>query len=49
MSLITYDAKLGASVQLSKMLGWNEPEKHDVNICSQAELVNVIAKLRRAG
>jgi Terminase small subunit len=46
---ITYDVKLRASAQLSKMLGWNEPEKHDVNIGSQAELQAVIAKMRGAG
>ena len=35
-----FPSKLRASAQLSKMLGRNEPEKHDVNIGSQAELQN---------
>ena len=38
--------QLKAAELLSRMMGWNEPEKHDVNIGLQSELVAVIAKLR---
>ena len=38
--------QLKAAELLSRMNGWNEPEKHDLIIGLQAELISVIAKMR---